>query len=161
MSEQEAFEKAVAKTLDREGGYIFDPDDPGGETKFGISKRSYPTLNIKALTKEQAIAIYRRDYWDRGGYGMLAHERLAAKLFDLAVNMGPRQAHRLLQRAINATTPWAVTVDGLLGPKTMEAVNEHPHGDYLLAALKLAAINFYTDLGKRKYLAGWIRRTLA
>ncbi|WP_425526518.1 glycosyl hydrolase 108 family protein [Xanthomonas oryzae] len=49
--------------LSHEGGYVNDPRDPGGETQWGISKRAYPELNIRALTRDQAIEIYRRDYW--------------------------------------------------------------------------------------------------
>lgn len=67
----ENFEKAVAFVLRHEGGYTNDNRDPGGETKFGISKRAYPSLDIKNLTEEQAKVIYRRDYWDRAGCGDL------------------------------------------------------------------------------------------
>jgi len=59
------FQMAIDFVLPREGGYVNDPSDLGGETNFGISKRKYPTLNIKDLTMVDAIAIYRRDYWDR------------------------------------------------------------------------------------------------
>jgi len=53
----------VPHVLKREGGYVDDPTDRGGETKYGISKRSYPQLDIKNLTLEQALEIYRKDYW--------------------------------------------------------------------------------------------------
>lgn len=57
-------DKALKFTLKWEGGYVNHPNDPGGETKFGISKRQYPHLDIGSLTLEDAIAIYRKDYWD-------------------------------------------------------------------------------------------------
>src|SRR5574343_326744 len=58
------FDQAFDRLIGHEGGYVFDPHDPGGETKFGISKRAYPALDIAALTLADAKAIYRRDYWD-------------------------------------------------------------------------------------------------
>ena len=68
----EAFAKAIAFTLQREGGHVNDPDDPGGETNFGLSKRAYPYLDIAGLTLDQATHIYRRDYWDRPGLNRVA-----------------------------------------------------------------------------------------
>ena len=55
----------IEVVLKSEGGYVNDPHDPGGETNFGISKRAYPSVDIKHLTKEGAIAIYKKDYWDK------------------------------------------------------------------------------------------------
>ena len=60
------FLKAFEKVLRHEGGYVNDPLDLGGETKYGISKRSYPHLDIKNLTLDQAKQIYFRDFWQRG-----------------------------------------------------------------------------------------------
>ena len=60
-----AFERAVARLLGDEGGYVDNPADPGGETKFGITKREYPQVDIAALTRAEAIAIYFRDWWQR------------------------------------------------------------------------------------------------
>lgn len=54
--------------INREGVYVNDPYDPGGETKYGICKRSYPNLNIKELTLEEAKKIYHRDFWKRGKF---------------------------------------------------------------------------------------------
>lgn len=65
------FEEAVEFVLAYEGGYVNDPNDPGGETNFGISKRAYPNVDIKNLTREDVIDIYRRDYWDRCRCGEL------------------------------------------------------------------------------------------
>lgn len=81
------FEDAVEIILKKEGGYVFHPKDPGGETNFGIAKRFYPTLDIKNLTKEQAIQIYRKEYWARiAADSMPPYLRLMA--FDCAVNQG-------------------------------------------------------------------------
>lgn len=67
---------------------MFDPQDPGGETNFGICKKSYPELDIKNLTKEQAITIYKRDYWDKLHCDGYTNVRFRWKLFDIAVNQG-------------------------------------------------------------------------
>ena len=157
----EVFSRVLDKILKHEGGYVLDPGDPGGETKFGISKRSYPQLDILHLTREEAIAIYRRDWWERHGYEMIADEDLAVKVFDFAVNMGATRAHKILQEALNRTSPAELSVDGLLGPLSMEAVNNHPNPPLLLAELKLGAIAFYAGLKNApRYLVGWVRRAL-
>jgi len=77
-----------------EGGYSNDPRDPGGETKFGISKRAYPDLDIASLTLEQAQQIYLRDYWDACGCDTMTWER-ALCVFDMAVNQGQSAARAL------------------------------------------------------------------
>jgi hypothetical protein len=92
------FIKAFENTLSREGSYVNDRQDPGGETKYGISKRSYPKLDIKNLTQYQAKQIYFADFWLNGKYEEFVDDNLAIKLFDLAVNVGPVQANQLLQQ---------------------------------------------------------------
>lgn len=77
--------------LGYEGGYSNDPNDPGGETNYGITKRSYPHLDIKNLSKEQALAIYHEDYWERIGGDSLAFPEALA-LMDYAVNSGVSRA---------------------------------------------------------------------
>jgi hypothetical protein len=81
------FERALAFVLMWEGGYTNDPDDPGGETNFGISKRAYPRENIKAMTRERAAELYKRDYWIPAGCEGKPYP-LALAIFDTAVNCG-------------------------------------------------------------------------
>lgn len=106
------FSACIPFVLSEEGGYVNDPDDAGGETKFGISKRAYPDLDIAHLTREQAVDIYRRDYWD-----MFHCDEWPAgldfALFDAAVQHHPKSAIMLLQRAIG------VPADGVVGPVTL------------------------------------------
>ena len=83
----EIFEQAVQFTLKHEGGYVNDPVDPGGETKYGISKKSYPDIDIKNLTKEQAKAIYYQDYWMESGCDSMP-PKTAVAVFDSSVNVG-------------------------------------------------------------------------
>ena len=97
-----SFEKAFDFVIGHEGGYVNDSQDPGGETKFGISKRAYPNEDIKALTIERARELYLRDYWLAAGCDNVASEPLAILMFDCAVNQG---AGRAKQIAAVASTP--------------------------------------------------------
>lgn len=101
------FERAFAFIIGEEGGYVNDPHDPGGETKFGISKRAYPGVDIKALTLDGAKAIYREDYWnalrlDERKYGP------ALVLFDCAVNQGVVRAKSILYTVATSSQPFVV-----------------------------------------------------
>ena len=144
------FNRAVELVLGLEGGYVNDPDDPGGETRYGISKRAYPELDIKGLIKSQAITIYRQDYWEANHVGSLPR-MLQMAYFDCCVNSGGRQAALLLQRTVG------VTQDGIVGRKTLTAANMYPGILYqdFLAERAL----FYTRLKTfDKYGRGWLRR---
>ena len=81
------FDLAFDRLIGHEGGYVNDPDDPGGETKWGISKRSYPHLDIAALTREEAREIYLRDFWSRINADRLPFS-IAYQLLDFAINSG-------------------------------------------------------------------------
>ncbi|PZM88633.1 MAG: peptidoglycan-binding protein [Actinobacteria bacterium] len=166
MSPEERFRAAVETVLRHEGGYVHDPADPGGETKYGISKRSYPELDIANLTREQAIEIYRRDWWDRYGYDRIKSLDVAAKVFDLAVNMGPAAAHKCLQQALHACGQRHVTIDGVLGPQTIEAANNVRPRAMLLAALRAEAAAYYRQLVEqrpelKRFEQGWLNRAYA
>lgn len=174
------FDRALAFTLQHEGGYVNDPNDPGGETKYGISKRSYPHLDIKGLTIEEARHIYFRDFWIKPGVWRLADVApdLARRLFDLGVNCGPANAARMLQRGINAgfaqvelprrRSPWrqklarllkggVLRVDGDCGPITAEVVSAIPYRDAILSALVGEAYNHYVKLDPA-YRPSWLLR---
>ncbi|WP_429885361.1 glycoside hydrolase family 108 protein [Geoalkalibacter halelectricus] len=154
-----SFERAISFTLQHEGGYVHDPADPGGETRFGISKRAYPDVDIKHLTIEQARDIYRRDYWEAPRIALLRSAEIAARVFDLGVNCGPATAVRMLQRAVNLLQPLErVAEDGRLGPVTAAAVNAYGHPRALLAALKFQAAAHYIALNRPRFLAGWLNR---
>lgn len=101
------FDDAFARLIGNEGGYVNNPADPGGETKFGISKRSYPDVDIAGLTVEGAKAIYLRDFWAPLGD---APGPVKFQVFDFAVNSGVQTAIRKLQAAIG------VADDGHWGP---------------------------------------------
>lgn len=92
------FEKAVSRILEDEGGYVNDPADKGGETKFGISKKAFPDVDIKSLTRDSAKAIYREKYWDELGAQNLP-PTLREVAFDAAVNQGVGFAKKALAAA--------------------------------------------------------------
>lgn len=152
------FDKIVLKTLVHEGGYVWDEQDPGGETNYGISKRSYPNEDIKGMTKARAIEIYRRDYWERPKINMIKNDALAAKVFDLGVNMGSRQAIKLLQRTVNDTGVARLKDDGIIGPATLSAVNAYADQALLLEKFKNRARKYYIGLNKPRFINGWLKR---
>lgn len=98
-----------------EGGLVNDPNDPGGLTKFGISRKAYPNVDIEHLTEDDAAALYARDYWTVADCDQLPAP-VALAVFDAAVNQGPDTAKRLLQLAVGARA------DGVIGPATLGAV---------------------------------------
>lgn len=157
------FEEAIGAVLANEGGYVNDPSDRGGETNFGISKRSYPAEDIARLTRERAVEIYRRDFWQRMWDG-ITDQRVATKLLDLSVNMGAPRAVTLLQRAI-LDIGGTVLADGAFGPKTLAQVNQAP-SEKLLFAFGNRAARYYFALCEgrpqnRGFLFGWLRRAFA
>lgn len=89
------FHTIIPFIIEQEGGYAHHPSDPGGETKFGISKRSYPHLNIRDLTPQDAVRIYYDDYW-KDEWGKLGFA-LAACMLDTSVNMGMGRANQFLK----------------------------------------------------------------
>jgi lysozyme family protein len=90
-----SFDRAFSLTVGEEAGYVNDPTDPGGETKYGISKRAYPNEDIKDLTLDRAKELYYRDYWEPLWAGSLPWT-VAYPLFDCAVNQGLEYAKTLL-----------------------------------------------------------------
>lgn len=161
------FDDAVNLVLQHEGGYVSDPNDPGGETNFGISKRSYPALDIKHLTRPEAIEIYRRDWWER--YGMdRVPAFVAPKLFDAMVNMGPSTAVKCLQRALRADSSGRFnTEDGELRTETIQwMIQRATTGNGatpIQTAFRSELAAYYRELvarvpDKTRFLAGWLNR---
>lgn len=149
-----SFDDAFARLIDSEGGYVNDPHDPGGETKFGISKRSYPDVDIKNLTREGARLIYLRDFWTGGQMNQFAFA-IAFQVFDAAVNHGIRRAIKLLQAAAG------VKQDGNIGSVTIAAVKAMREAD-CLALFIAARLDFWRGLATwPSFGAGWAGRTVA
>lgn len=161
MTEDERFDYIINIILSNEGGYSNNSNDKGGITKFGISRRSYPDVDIANLTKVDAKNIYKRDFWDKYLYKNINNLEVATKFFDLAVNIGHYWACILVQRALRASGK-NVVEDGNFGPKNLDAINNVDSTD-LLAALKSEAAGYYRTLAAidkqdKVFLKGWLNR---
>jgi lysozyme family protein len=182
MKYSDLFNKAVITVLKHEGGFVQDPDDPGGATNYGISLRyllgtgdltlgdfnhdgQIDIKDIQQMTIAQATDIYHSQWWVKYGYENLADSDLAGKVFDTAINMGGSQAHILLQRSIRACGI-VVTEDGQLGPKCFGAIATlvaAGSADALLSSFRSEQAGFYRTLIAKKpifekYKTGWLAR---
>lgn len=166
----------------REGGYVNDPDDPGGPTKFGGTIHTMRALgldvdrdgdvdtdDVRALGRDMAIDIFVEHYFQRPGIGRLPHA-LQPSVFDMYVNSGSN-AVRILQRLLR-DMGLDIAVDGVIGPQTARAAHaalaQAP--DHLVDAYGIARRSYYYRIGdarpaSRKYArrrdggkGGWIRR---
>ena len=145
------FDQCFDKLIVSEGGYNNVPSDPGGETNFGISKRAYPQVDIKNLTRDSAKEIYKRDYWDRAQCDKLP-PALAYLIFDAAVNSGIGQAIRFLQRALG------VADDGVMGALTVSAI-QRVDAESVCARFLGQRLDFMTRLSTFDVFGkGWARR---
>jgi len=175
------FNHAVGVVLKHEGGYINHRSDPGGATNYGISLRflhargeldgieefdidgdgDIDADDIKALSVQDARGIYFRYWWSKYNYHLLLDMDIATKIFDMSVNMGSRQSHKLAQRAARADGR-LLKDDGLLGPKSFKGLNGC-NPDILLGALRVQCECFYKSLINNKpefkvFEAGWLVR---
>lgn len=145
------FKTAFDRLLGHEGGYSNDSTDPGGETKWGISKRSYPHLIIKELTREDAFNIYKRDFWDRIEANSLPFS-VTFQLFDFAVNSGIETAIRYFQRSLG------IADDGYFGPFSKFAASKVTETDMIMN-LNAERLDFMTRLSNwNDFSRGWARR---
>lgn len=146
-----SFDIAFDRTIGIEKGYVNDPADPGGETNWGISKRSYPDLDIASLTRDQAKTIYYRDFWTKLAR-VQAPEPVLYQLFDFAVNSGVAAAIEALQRVVG-TPP-----DGVWGPASQAAL-ARAHSETVPLLLLAERLQFMTSLHNWPAAGrGWARR---
>ncbi len=153
------FDQAFEKTIIWEGEYVNDPDDPGKETKFGISKKEYPDKDIKNLTLDEARDIYYHDYWLKIGGHYIDSQKIANNIFDFAVNAGIKRAIKLAQKCVK------VKKDGIIGNITIVAINMIYENSFIQEFI-YSRIKYYIRLTIlrrefKKYLFGWLKRTLA
>ncbi len=170
---KEHYEIAFNVLLKHECGYTNNPSDPGGPTNFGITQneltRCHKQLklpsDVKELTKEQARIYYKSQWWDKYNYKAINSLYMATKIFDMAVNMGSEQAHTLAQRSANSCGHHLV-VDGVLGPKSIAALNEiyvHNRESDFKVEIREEQASLYNFLVVQNpklkiFLRGWLKR---
>lgn len=149
------FDQAFERLIGHEGGYVNHPADPGGETNWGITKRTARengyTGSMRDMTREQAKAIYKSAYWNRAKADQY-DPAIGFQLFDAAVNHGIGNAIRFLQRAVG------VADDGIVGKMTLAAIKAMSVTD-VLARFNAERLEFYTKLSTwPSFGKGWVRR---
>lgn len=145
------FDDAFDRLMGHEGGYVFDKNDPGGETKFGISKRSYPNEDIPNMTRDRAKVLFRRDFWDKVN-GDLLQDGVAFQAADFAYHSGPSVAVRYLQRSLG------VADDGDWGPASQTAADGSDEHDTIMLLIA-ERLDFMTRLKNWPHHGrGWARR---
>jgi lysozyme family protein len=178
------FKHALKRLRPIEGGLVDDPNDAGGITNHGISLRTLLRLghidldgdglpdydfngdgaidenDIRDLSNEDSEQFYYQEWWLKNHYGDLP-ETIRDKVFDFSINMGPRQAHKLLQRAIKANG-YHLAIDGIIGRNSKFLIKACDR-DALLSALRSEAAGFYRLLAairpkNLKFLEGWLVR---
>ncbi len=170
------FDLSIPTVLRREGGFVNDPNDPGGATNYGVSLRWLKAqglfdelviedgdlthdqvMVIRKMTQSDATAFYRQYWWDKYNYGAILPQMVATKILDMAVNLGAPRAHRMVQNAVN------VTQDGVIGPKTLTLINSL-NSMTLILNLQALQAQFYRNLvaanpARAEFLNGWLNRS--
>lgn len=166
----EAFEWAVKHTLEIEGVFSDHSWDPGGATKYGVTEAVARRHGheVRDLTVDQAVAIYRADYWDALGLDAIAEHsgRVALEIFDTAVNTGPGRATRIAQEALATIFDQDIAIDGRMGPQTRAAIIRTipRYETHLVAALNGFQFSYYLWLLRQGHSAaeraikGWMLR---
>lgn len=172
------FDTAIKAILEHEGGFITDPLDPGGATNYGISYRflkhneipipdydkdgALSAMDIKVMPLDTAKALYRKYFWDKNRIGEIVDDDIAAKVFDMSVNMG-RNGIVVAQRAVN-NRGWEppLAEDGVMGPATLAALNTIPP-HRLMKELKAEHALYYKIIVRNnpkliRFARGWAKR---
>ncbi len=168
---------ALQKTLNNEGGYVFDKDDPGGETYKGVARNmnggwdgwttidllkkqsGFPAnLDNNSPLQELIKTFYKTNYWDTIRGDDLTNQNVADSIFDFAVNAGVATSAMLAQMVVGAIQ------DAVIGPASIASINKF-EPEHFLASFTVAKIARYISIIKKrpasqKYLYGWVRRAL-
>lgn len=161
----DAIDDLISRVIQREGGFVNNPADAGGATKYGITKatltgwrKSYVSdSDVEAMTEEEARAIYRAVYFDRPGFGAITYPPLLEFLFDFGVNSGPAAATKALQAALG------VDADGVFGPISRAALGRCTNLQALFYRLKCERYELLLrfigrDPAQAQFAAGWANR---
>jgi lysozyme family protein len=160
------FDEAYDLTLTWEGGDRLHTvaGDPGGTTRFGLSQRAYPDLDMHRLTLPAASFYAKRDYWKVVRADEVPEE-LRWHLFDMAFNAGTGTSVRILQKSINLCRQASgredyLIEDGVIGPKTLAAVDEQ-RPERLARVFKAYRVEHYLVVAETRtpqFIHGWLRR---
>jgi lysozyme family protein len=161
----------IAELIGREGGYVNDPTDRGGPTKYGITLatlhawRQTPVgaADVEALTVSEATAIYATEYFTRPGFDAVTDLELQAFLFDFGVNSGAGTATMALQRVLAHAGAYTGAIDGELGPQSKAALAKITNTAALFFAVKCERLELLLrDVGREppdaKFAVGWANR---
>lgn len=178
---------AYKLTISHEGGYVNHPQDRGGESFGGVSRRYYPTWNgwliidrykyapgfpdnlkNNEALQEQLFSFYKKNFWDINKLDQLANQEIANEVFDTGVNMGYKISAEFLQTAYNLLSKNGsdynkIVVDGLIGSKTITAINAHKYPARIVKVLNILQGSRYVqicekDPSQEVFFAGWIER---
>lgn len=172
------FEEAIVHILKNEGGYVDHKADPGGATNYGVSLRFLKTLglygdfnndglingnDIKSMNVNEAKALYKKFWWDKHKYGHIESPKIATKILDMSINLGSYRAHCIIQHSLN-DSGHDLLVDGIIGWKTIKAINKHKDQNKLLSYIIANLSKYYLELynnDKEKrvnFIVGWLKR---
>lgn len=163
------FNEAVNRVLEIEGGLNEDPDDRGGITNYGISFNLLKRLNKSAkrddiinMTKDEAKEIYRKCFWEKMQGDRVNDQELSFKILGILANIGEFLGIRVIQRAYNAVSPHKISVDGIIGNETINAINAI-NTDNLIESIRVQQRIHYLNLieldpRQIKFKKGWLRR---
>jgi lysozyme family protein len=175
------FDIALQKLLAQEGGYVFDKDDSGGATNFGISLKFLQTIvpdatinDIKSLSLSGASSIYKSFFWDKNNIGLINSQKLANMMLSECVNMGSKTFIEIFQNSINNINKMQInnmegtnvmsplSIDGIIGSETITKVNLLNEND-LITELKDKCRLYYSLIAaknpsQKKFLSGWYNR---
>ena len=164
------FDEIIEEVLHAEGGYVDDPDDKGGATNFGITQSSFSAYRgydvtkdeVKEMTRDEAKECYKRDFWNPAKIEQFP-PRLKHIYFDMVVNMGRRNAGKIVQQAVNTKSNREVLdVDGIVGKGTISKNGDLQLNDVLVERSMFFANNcfdgsrFAKRTSQNKFLRGWI-----
>ena len=164
------FDEIIVEVLEAEGGFVHDPDDKGGATNHGVTQKSYSEFlgrqatidEMKNMTTDDAKECYMKDFWIPAKIDRLP-DNLKHIYFDMVVNMGRKNAGKIIQQAVNTKKGSAVLdVDGIVGSGTLSHVNDLTLQDVLVERSMFFANNCFdgSRFAKRtrqnKFLRGWI-----
>jgi lysozyme family protein len=153
-------------------GFVYNPDDPGGATNFGIPLRWYQSVvdenatveTIKHLSRGSATSLYHRSFWANPDVSTISYEDLPAGvgialfLFATDVEIGPQRAHESLQKALKQLGN-RVKIDGILGQRTLAAVRAVDERE-LISRLGVEVLLYYRSLKKLQFTRGWTFRAV-